>query len=158
MIDNVTRRSKDSQSNLLDNVTRGRDENASVQSNESKRKKEVKVPMRLSKRLAGVEPEAKPSDKALEYSSKKSSQSLTPHPLPQVIRTRKEELKKAEYKVCDLGRLLDKSLMDKKEIKLDFEAQIRDLRDALKKCEEKLSREILQKEEAERNCHHLRTA
>ncbi|KAI5383782.1 uncharacterized protein LOC127107950 [Lathyrus oleraceus] len=76
LIDNVTRRSKDSQSNLLDNVTRGRDKNASVQSNKSKRKKEVKevkVPMRLSKRLAGVEPEAKPSDKALEYSSKKSS-------------------------------------------------------------------------------------
>jgi len=73
-----------------------------------------------------------------------------------VIRTRKEELKKAEYRICELGRLLDKSLMDKKEIKLDFEAQIRDLRDALKKCEEKLSREILQKEEAERNCHHLR--
>ncbi|KAI5381846.1 hypothetical protein KIW84_UN0386 [Lathyrus oleraceus] len=46
--------------------------------------------------------------------------------------------------------------MDKKEIKLDFEAQIRDLRGALKKCEEKLSREILQREEAERNCHHLR--
>ncbi|KAI5436902.1 hypothetical protein KIW84_023141 [Lathyrus oleraceus] len=73
-----------------------------------------------------------------------------------VIRTRKEELKKAEYRICELGRLLDKSLMDKKEIKLDFEAQIRDLRDALKKCEEKLSREILQKEEAERNCHRLR--
>ncbi|KAI5438975.1 hypothetical protein KIW84_024636 [Lathyrus oleraceus] len=73
-----------------------------------------------------------------------------------VIRTRKEELKKAEYRICELGRLLDKSLMDKKEIKLDFEAQIRDLRDALKKCEENLSREILQKEEAERNCHHLR--
>ncbi|XP_050877928.1 uncharacterized protein LOC127081751 [Lathyrus oleraceus] len=73
-----------------------------------------------------------------------------------VIRTRKEELKKAEYRICELGRLLDKSLMDKKEIKLDFEAQIRDLREALKKCEEKLSREILQKEEAERNCHHLR--
>ncbi|KAI5430628.1 hypothetical protein KIW84_035007 [Lathyrus oleraceus] len=52
--------------------------------------------------------------------------------------------------------MLDKSLMDKKEIKLDFEAQIREMRDALKKCEEKLSREILQKEEAERNCHHLR--
>ncbi|KAI5404524.1 hypothetical protein KIW84_051617 [Lathyrus oleraceus] len=75
-----------------------------------------------------------------------------------VIRTRKEELKKAEYRICELGRLLDKSLMDKKEIKLDFEAQICDLRDALKKCEEKLFREILQKEEAERNCHHLRTA
>ncbi|KAI5389234.1 hypothetical protein KIW84_074767 [Lathyrus oleraceus] len=72
-----------------------------------------------------------------------------------VIRTRKEELKKAEYRICELGRMLDKSLTDKKEIKLDFEAQIRDLRDALKKCEEKLSREILQKEEAERNCHHL---
>ncbi|KAI5390394.1 hypothetical protein KIW84_075637 [Lathyrus oleraceus] len=73
-----------------------------------------------------------------------------------VIRTRKEELKKAEYRICELGRLLDKSLMDKKEIKSDFEAQIRDLREALKKCEEKSSREILQKEEAERNCHHLR--
>ncbi|KAI5409381.1 hypothetical protein KIW84_054983 [Lathyrus oleraceus] len=73
-----------------------------------------------------------------------------------VIRTRKEELKKAEYRICELGRLLDKSLMDKKEIKLHFEAQIRDLRDTLKKCEEKLSREILQREEAERNCHHLR--
>ncbi|KAI5446116.1 hypothetical protein KIW84_014099 [Lathyrus oleraceus] len=48
--------------------------------------------------------------------------------------------------------------MDKKEIKLDFEAQIRDSRDALKKCEEKLSREILQKEEAERNCHRLSCA
>ncbi|KAI5425650.1 hypothetical protein KIW84_031461 [Lathyrus oleraceus] len=73
-----------------------------------------------------------------------------------VIQTRKEELKKAEYRICELGRMLDKSLMDKKEIKLDFEAQIHELRDAMKKCEEKLSREILQKEEAERNCHHLR--
>ncbi|KAI5430544.1 DNA (cytosine-5)-methyltransferase 1 [Lathyrus oleraceus] len=73
-----------------------------------------------------------------------------------VIRTRKEELKKVEYRICELGRMLDKSLMDKKEIKLDFEAQVRDLRDALKKCKENLSRGILQKEEAERNCHHLR--
>lgn len=52
--------------------------------------------------------------------------------------------------------MLDRSLMEKKEIKLDFEAQIRELRDTLKKCKEKLSREILQKEEAERNCHHLK--
>ncbi|XP_050916396.1 uncharacterized protein LOC127131524 [Lathyrus oleraceus] len=60
-----------------------------------------------------------------------------------VIRTRKEELKKAEYRICELGRMLDRSLMEKKEIKLDFEAQIRELKDTLKKCKEKLSREIL---------------
>ncbi|GAU19487.1 hypothetical protein TSUD_77310 [Trifolium subterraneum] len=65
LFDNVTRRS-----NLLDNVL-SRDKNPPVPSNKSKRKKEVKVPMRLSKRLAGVEPEASPSDKALEYSSRK---------------------------------------------------------------------------------------
>ncbi|KAI5437923.1 hypothetical protein KIW84_023883 [Lathyrus oleraceus] len=73
-----------------------------------------------------------------------------------VIRTRKEELKKVEYRICELGRMLDKSVMDKKEIKLNFKAQIRELRDTLKKCKEKLSREILLKEEAERNCHHLK--
>ncbi|CAK8579153.1 unnamed protein product [Lathyrus sativus] len=76
LVDNITRGSKDSQSNVLDKVTRDSDKSASVQSNKSKRKKEVKevkVPMRLSKRLAGIEPEANPSDKALEYSSKKSS-------------------------------------------------------------------------------------
>lgn len=59
---------------FLDNITRGGEKNASVQSNKSKRKKEareVKVPMRLSKRLGGIEPEANPSNKALEYSSKK---------------------------------------------------------------------------------------
>ncbi|KAK2439011.1 methyl-CpG-binding domain-containing protein [Trifolium repens] len=71
LFDNVTRRSKDSQNNLLDNVITSRDKNPLMPSNKSKRKKEVKVPMRLSKRLAGVEPEARPSDKALEYSSRK---------------------------------------------------------------------------------------
>jgi hypothetical protein len=71
LCDNVTRRSKDSQNNLLDNVITSRDKNPPVPSNKSKRKKEVKIPMRLSKRLAGVEPEASPSDKALEYSSRK---------------------------------------------------------------------------------------
>ncbi|PNY04952.1 methyl-CpG binding domain protein [Trifolium pratense] len=71
LFDNLTRRSKDSQNNLLDNVITSRDKNPPVPSNKSKRKKEVQVPMRLSKRLAGVEPEASPSDKALEYSSRK---------------------------------------------------------------------------------------
>jgi len=70
LFDNVTRGSNDSQNNLLDNVTKSRDKNPPVQL-KSKRKKEVKVPVRLSKRLAGIEPEASPSDKALEYSSRK---------------------------------------------------------------------------------------
>ncbi|XP_004503754.1 uncharacterized protein [Cicer arietinum] len=71
LFDKVTVK-KDSQNNSTGNVTRSRDKNPLVQSNKSKRKKEAKVPMRLSKRLAGLEPEASPSDKALEYSSRKS--------------------------------------------------------------------------------------
>ncbi|XP_050878039.1 uncharacterized protein LOC127081857 [Lathyrus oleraceus] len=51
-----------------------------------------------------------------------------------VIQTRKEDLKKDEYRICELGRMLDRSLMETKEIKLDFEAQIRELKDTLKKC------------------------
>ncbi|XP_050920144.1 uncharacterized protein LOC127137764 [Lathyrus oleraceus] len=70
-------------------------------------------------------------------------------------KTKKEELKKAEYRIRELGRMLDKSLVEKKEIKLDFESQVRELKDILKKCKDKLSREILQKEEAERNYLHL---
>lgn len=63
--------SKDSQNNSFDNVTGSRDRKPKVQSNKSKRKKELKVPMRLSKRLAGLEPEVLPSERALEYSSRK---------------------------------------------------------------------------------------
>ena len=63
----------DIQKKLFDNVTgRSRDRNPQVRSNKSKKKKELKVPMRLSKRLAGLEPEVLPSERALEYATKKS--------------------------------------------------------------------------------------
>nr|KYP65596.1 hypothetical protein KK1_011845 [Cajanus cajan] len=71
-IDNVTEKNRDSENNLLDTVTGSRDRNSQVRSNKPKRKKEVKVPMRLSKRLAGLEPEVLPAERALEYSSRKS--------------------------------------------------------------------------------------
>ncbi|KAK7399237.1 hypothetical protein VNO78_10416 [Psophocarpus tetragonolobus] len=70
-VDNVTD-SRNSDSNLLDDVTGSRDRKSQVRSNKPKRKKEVKIPMRLSKRLAGLEPEVPPAERALEYSTRKS--------------------------------------------------------------------------------------
>ncbi|XP_061373743.1 uncharacterized protein LOC133316060 [Gastrolobium bilobum] len=79
LFDNVTGISRDSQNNLFDNVSRrSRDRNPQVHSNKSKRKKELKVPMRLSKRLAGLEPEVLPSERALEYSSRKCKEEPIP--------------------------------------------------------------------------------
>ncbi|KAL2342781.1 hypothetical protein Fmac_004066 [Flemingia macrophylla] len=72
LIDNVAGRSRDSENNLLDTVTGSRQKNSQVRSNKPKRKKDVKVPMRLSKRLAGLEPEVLPVERALEYSTRKS--------------------------------------------------------------------------------------
>ncbi|XP_027340643.1 methyl-CpG-binding domain-containing protein 13-like isoform X3 [Abrus precatorius] len=72
LIDNVTGQSGNSQNNLLDTDIGSRDRNSQVRSNKPKRKKEHKVPMRLSKRLAGLEPEIIPSERALEYSTRKS--------------------------------------------------------------------------------------
>ncbi|XP_057420249.1 methyl-CpG-binding domain-containing protein 13-like isoform X3 [Lotus japonicus] len=77
LFDNVTARSQDNQNNSLDKGTGSRDRSPQVHSNKSKRKKEVKVPMRLSKRLAGVEPDVPPSERALEYSTKKSRKEPT---------------------------------------------------------------------------------
>lgn len=58
----------------LDNVAgRSRDRKPQVRSNKPKNRKELKVPMRLSKRLAGLEPEVLPSERPLEYVSRKSS-------------------------------------------------------------------------------------
>lgn len=51
--------------------------------------------------------------------------------------------------------MLDMSLMEKREARLDFEAQIREIRDTLKKCKNELPREVLRKEEAGRSCLHL---
>lgn len=48
-----------------------------------------------------------------------------------VIQTIKEELKKDEYIIYELGRMLDRPLVEKKETKLDFEAHIRELKDTL---------------------------
>ncbi|RDX88441.1 Methyl-CpG-binding domain-containing protein 13, partial [Mucuna pruriens] len=77
LIDNVTGRSMDSENNLLDAVKGSRERNSQVRSNKPKRKKESKVPMRLSKRLAGLEPEVLPAERALEYSSRKSCKEPT---------------------------------------------------------------------------------
>ncbi|KAK7358649.1 hypothetical protein VNO77_00587 [Canavalia gladiata] len=71
LIDTVTGTSRDRQ-NLLDTIAGSKDRNSQVCSNKPKRKKELKVPMRLSKRLAGLEPEVPPSERALEYSTRKS--------------------------------------------------------------------------------------
>ncbi|KAL2648452.1 hypothetical protein AAZV13_05G173800 [Glycine max] len=71
LLDNVTG-SRDSENNLLDTVTGGSDRKSQVRSNKPQRKKEVKVPMRLSKRLAGLEPEVAPAERAIEYSTRKS--------------------------------------------------------------------------------------
>ncbi|TKY60597.1 Methyl-CpG-binding domain-containing protein 13 [Spatholobus suberectus] len=77
LVDNVTGRSRDGENNLLDAVAGGRDRNSQVRSNKPKRKKELKVPMRLSKRLAGLEPEVLPAERALEYSTRKSCKEPT---------------------------------------------------------------------------------
>ncbi|KAE9597740.1 putative DNA-binding domain-containing protein [Lupinus albus] len=56
----------------FDNVTGSRNRKPQVRSNKSKNKKELTVPMRVSKRLAGLEPEVRPSERAVEYVSRKS--------------------------------------------------------------------------------------
>ncbi|KAK7369656.1 hypothetical protein VNO80_11698 [Phaseolus coccineus] len=71
LLDTVTG-SRDSENNLHDTVTDSRDRKSQVRSNKPKRKKELKVPVRLSKRLAGLEPELPPAERALEYSTRKS--------------------------------------------------------------------------------------
>ena len=65
--------SRDSENNLHDTVTGNRARKSQVRSNKPKRKKELKVPVRLSKRLAGLEPELQPAERALEYSTRKPS-------------------------------------------------------------------------------------
>ncbi|CAJ1937481.1 unnamed protein product [Sphenostylis stenocarpa] len=70
LVDTVT--SRDSENNVVDTVTGSKDRKSQVRSNKPKRKKELKVPMRLSKRLAGLEPELLPAERALEYSTRKS--------------------------------------------------------------------------------------
>ncbi|KAL9329902.1 hypothetical protein ACSQ67_004905 [Phaseolus vulgaris] len=71
LLDTVTG-SRDSENNLHDTVTGSRDRKSQVRSNKPKRKKELKVPVRLSKRLAGLQPELPPAERALEYSTRKS--------------------------------------------------------------------------------------
>ncbi|KAI5420920.1 hypothetical protein KIW84_044675 [Lathyrus oleraceus] len=51
--------------------------------------------------------------------------------------------------------MLERSLVEKREARLDYEPQICELRDTLKNCKDKLSREVLRKEGAERNCLRL---
>ncbi|XP_047167402.1 uncharacterized protein LOC124836306 isoform X2 [Vigna umbellata] len=71
LIDSVTR-SRDNENNLHDTVTGSKYRKSQVRSNKPKRTKELKVPVRLSKRLAGLEPEIPPAERALEYSTRKS--------------------------------------------------------------------------------------
>ncbi|XP_052731083.1 uncharacterized protein LOC108347408 isoform X2 [Vigna angularis] len=71
LIDSVTR-CRDSENNLHDTVTGSKYRKSQVRSNKPKRTKELKVPVRLSKRLAGLEPELPPAERALEYSTRKS--------------------------------------------------------------------------------------
>ncbi|XP_019423586.1 PREDICTED: methyl-CpG-binding domain-containing protein 13-like isoform X3 [Lupinus angustifolius] len=59
------------QKTSIDNVTGSRNKKPQVRSNKSKNKKELIVPMRVSKRLAGLEPEVRPSERAVEYVSRK---------------------------------------------------------------------------------------
>ncbi|XP_050889582.1 uncharacterized protein LOC127094852 [Lathyrus oleraceus] len=62
-----------------------------------------------------------------------------------MFKTKNEELKKAHLKIQELDKMLERSLMEKREARLDYEAQIRELRDTLKNCKDKLSREVLRK-------------
>ncbi|XP_027921646.1 methyl-CpG-binding domain-containing protein 13-like isoform X2 [Vigna unguiculata] len=62
----------DIQKSLIDSVTGSRYRKSQVRSNKPKRTKELKIPVRLSKRLAGMEPELPPAERALEYSTRKS--------------------------------------------------------------------------------------
>ncbi|XP_061337261.1 uncharacterized protein LOC133284277 [Gastrolobium bilobum] len=62
-----------SKTKLFENVTgSSSDKNAHINSKKSKNKKELKMPRRLSKRLAGHEPEVLPPETALEYATRKS--------------------------------------------------------------------------------------
>ncbi|CAL0312674.1 unnamed protein product [Lupinus luteus] len=61
----------DTKKKSFDNVTGSRDRKPQIRSNRFKNKKELAVPMRLSKRLAGLEPEVRPSERAVEYVSRK---------------------------------------------------------------------------------------
>ncbi|XP_050876877.1 uncharacterized protein LOC127080605 [Lathyrus oleraceus] len=72
-----------------------------------------------------------------------------------VFKTKNEELKKAHLKIQELDKMLERSLVEKREARIDYESQICELRDTLKNCKDKLSREVLRKEGAERNCLRL---
>lgn len=69
-----------------------------------------------------------------------------------MFKTKNEELKKAHLKIQELDKMLERSLVEKRESRLDYEAQICELRDTIKNFKDKLSREVLQKEGGERNC------
>ncbi|RDX88008.1 hypothetical protein CR513_30454, partial [Mucuna pruriens] len=61
-----------SKNKLVKNVTgRSSYKNSRVNSKKSKNKKELPMPRRLSKRLAGHEPEVLPTEKAIEYATRK---------------------------------------------------------------------------------------
>ncbi|XP_050877118.1 uncharacterized protein LOC127080871 [Lathyrus oleraceus] len=64
-----------------------------------------------------------------------------------VFKTKNEELKKAHLKIQELDKLLERSLVEKREVRLDYEAQICKIRDNLKKCKGKLSREGVYRED-----------
>ncbi|XP_057749671.1 methyl-CpG-binding domain-containing protein 13-like isoform X2 [Arachis stenosperma] len=75
----------DIQKKSVDSVTgRSEDGYPQVRSNKSKKKKELKVPMRVSKRLAGLEPEVQPSGRALEYATRKSRKEPPPATATQI--------------------------------------------------------------------------
>lgn len=48
------------------------------------------------------------------------------------FKPKNEELKKAHLKIQELDKMLERSLVEKREVGLDYEAQIRELRDTLK--------------------------
>ncbi|KAF7810249.1 methyl-CpG-binding domain-containing protein 13-like [Senna tora] len=57
---------------LSESVTKGSNDNIPQIPRKSKNKKELSLPRRLSKRLAGHEPEVAPAERALEYAARKS--------------------------------------------------------------------------------------
>lgn len=68
--------------------------------------------------------------------------------------TRNKELNQAKYTIYEMKKTLDRSTHMQRDVRLDFEAHICELMEALKKYKDELSRESLQKEEVKRAFVH----
>lgn len=72
------------------------------------------------------------------------------------FKTKKQELNRDKYTIYELKKMIDRATEMKREARLDFEAQICELKGALKKYKDELPRKHLRKDEAKGTCVNLR--